>query len=91
MRLGSFDCEIKKGTLAYDTYTKYGVGKKLKNGNLMVSERHRHRFEFKYEYRKALEEKGMAFSGTSPDDFFVEVIELPKKITSILYRHSSSS
>jgi len=80
MRLGSFDCEIKKGTLAYDIYTKYGISKKLKNGNLLVSERHRHRFEFNNEYRKDLEEKGMVFSGTSPDDFFVEVIELPKKL-----------
>ena len=80
MRLGAFDCEIKKDTLTYSIYTKYGIGKKLKNGNLLVSERHRHRFEFNNEFRKDLEAKGMVFSGTSPDDFFVEVIELPKKM-----------
>jgi len=80
MRLGAFDCEIKKDTLAYGIYTKYGIGKNLKNGNLLVSERHRHRFEFNNEFRKDLEAKGMVFSGTSPDDFFVEVIELPKKV-----------
>lgn len=80
MRLGAFDCVIKKDTLAYDVYTKYNLGKKLKDGNLLVSERHRHRYEFNNEYRKQLEDKGMVFSGTSPDDFFVEVIELPKKI-----------
>lgn len=80
MRLGAFDCEIKQGTLAFNIYTKYNLGTKLKNGNIMVSERHRHRFEFNNEYRKDLEKHGMVFSGTSPDDFFVEVIELPKKI-----------
>lgn len=80
MRLGAFDCVIKKGTLAFDVYTKYGIGEVAKDGNLIVSERHRHRYEFNNEFRKELEERGMVFSGTSPDDFFVEVIELPKKI-----------
>lgn len=79
MRLGAFDCEIKEGTLAYEFYSEHNIGKKLENGNLLVSERHRHRFEFNNEFKKQLEEKGMTFSGTSPDDFFVEVIELPKK------------
>lgn len=79
MRLGAFDCIIKKGTLAYDIYTKYKIGKKLKDGSLLVSERHRHRYEFNNAFRKDLEKYGMTFSGTSPDDFFVEVIELPKK------------
>ncbi len=79
MRLGAFDCIIKKGTLAYDIYTKYKIGKKLKDGSLLVSERHRHRYEFNNTFRKDLEKYGMTFSGTSPDDFFVEVIELPKK------------
>jgi len=49
-------------------------------GNLLVSERHRHRFEFNNDYRKILEDKGLIISGTSPDDFFVEMIELPKKL-----------
>lgn len=80
MRLGAFDCVIKKDTLAYSIYSKYGIGKKQRSGNLLVSERHRHRFEFNNEFRKDLEAKGMIFSGTSPDDFFVEVIELPKKM-----------
>lgn len=80
MRLGAFNCDIKENTLAFNIYNKYNVGKKEKSGNLIVSERHRHRFEFNNFFRKELEEKGMIFSGTSPDDFFVEVIELPKKI-----------
>ncbi len=76
MRLGAYDCVIKKGTLAESWYTKYGGWKKKG----IVSERHRHRYEFNNKYRKALEAKGMVFSGVSPDDFFVEMIELPKSM-----------
>ena len=80
MRLGGYDCILKKDTLAYNCYTKHKEGKKLKNGNLKISERHRHRYEFNNKYKKLLEDAGMIFSGTSPDNFFVEIIELPKKI-----------
>lgn len=79
MRLGSYECVIKSGTLAHKIYSKYKIGSKLKNGDLVVTERHRHRFEFNNEYREVLEEHGLVFSGTSPDDFFVEVIELSEK------------
>lgn len=78
MRLGAYDCVLKPGTLAYSIYEKHTAFKDNKKG--LISERHRHRFEFNNEYRKALEEKGFVFSGTSPDDFFVEYIELPKKL-----------
>jgi CTP synthase len=78
MRLGAYDCVLKKGTLAYEIYQKYHAFKNEKTG--LISERHRHRFEFNNAYRKALEEKGFVISGTSPDDFFVEMIELPKKM-----------
>lgn len=80
MRLGKFDCIIKKNTTAYTIYQKYGIGEKLTNGNLKISERHRHRYEFNNSHRKQLEDAGMIFSGTSPDDFFVEIIELPKDV-----------
>jgi CTP synthase len=78
MRLGSFDCKIKKGSMIWDIYEEYNQWKDGKKG--LVSERHRHRFEFNNSYRKALEDKGLIISGTSPDDFFVENIELPKSI-----------
>ena len=78
MRLGAFDCLIKEGTLAYNIYDKHNAWKDKKN--LLISERHRHRYEFNNFYRKDLEKAGLVFSGTSPDDFFVEIIELPKKI-----------
>jgi CTP synthase len=77
MRLGAYDCIVKENTQAWELYEKYNGWKEQKG---IVSERHRHRFEFNNEYRKTLEEKGFVFSGTSPDNFFVEIIELPKDV-----------
>lgn len=65
MRLGSYACKIKKGTIASEAYQSE-----------MVEERHRHRFEVNNEYRDLLEEKGLIISGTSPDNFLVETIEI---------------
>jgi CTP synthase len=42
----------------------------------MVQERHRHRYEFNNAYRDILAEKGMVFSGVSPDQRLVEIVEL---------------
>ena len=76
MRLGAYDCILKPGTLAHKIYKKHNAFKdESKN---LISERHRHRFEFNNEYRKPLEDAGFVISGTSPDDFFVEMIELPQ-------------
>ncbi|MCX7999658.1 MAG: CTP synthase, partial [Leptospiraceae bacterium] len=66
MRLGSFPCILKEGSLAYKTYR---VSK--------ISERHRHRFEFTLKYRKDFEENGMLISGLSPDEKLVEIVEIP--------------
>ncbi len=66
MRLGAYPCKIKEGTLLFDCY---GVAE--------ISERHRHRYEFNNEYRVAFEDNGFIFSGTSPDNKLVEVIEYP--------------
>jgi CTP synthase len=76
MRLGAYDCVLKKGTLAYEIYRKHKAFKDTRQG--LISERHRHRYEFNNSYRQKLEEKGFVISGTSPDNFFVEMIELPK-------------
>jgi len=65
MRLGAYPCVIKEGTKAYEAY-------KTKE----ISERHRHRYEFNNKYIPILEEKGVVFSGTSPDGHLVEIIEL---------------
>ena len=66
MRLGSYDCKIVEGTKTYDAY-----------GEVDIEERHRHRFEFNNDYRDNLTEKGLIISGTSPDDFLVEIVEVP--------------
>ena len=66
MRLGSYDCKIVEGTKTFDAY-----------GELNIEERHRHRYEFNNDYRQDLQEKGLIISGTSPDDFLVEIVELP--------------
>jgi CTP synthase len=78
MRLGAYDCSLKKDSLAYYIYDKHNAIKDKRKR--LVSERHRHRYEFNNEYRKDFEDSGFVFSGTSPDDFFVEMIELPKRI-----------
>ena len=43
---------------------------------LSVSERHRHRYEFNNDYRSILQDKGLTFSGLSPDGRLVETVEL---------------
>jgi len=76
MRLGAYDCVLKPGSLAHNIYKKHHAFKDEKQN--LISERHRHRFEFNNAYRQQLEEAGFVISGTSPDDFFVEMIELPQ-------------
>lgn len=76
MRLGGWDCVVKKGTLTEKIYDDHKAWKNKKNR--IVSERHRHRYEFNNEFRKPLEDAGLVISGTSPDNFFVEMIELPQ-------------
>jgi CTP synthase len=65
MRLGLYPCKLLKGSKAQKAY-----------GKLEVSERHRHRYEVNNKYRKRLEEAGLVFSGLSPDNRLVEIIEL---------------
>lgn len=65
MRLGSYPCVIKDDTIAYRAY-------KLNN----ISERHRHRYEVNNDYRDILLKNGLIFSGLSPDESLVEIIEI---------------
>ncbi len=66
MRLGSYPCKLKEGSLARECY-----------GTDMCWERHRHRYEVNMEYLSLLEEKGLIASGLSPDGKLVEIVELP--------------
>jgi CTP synthase len=66
MRLGSFPCNLKEGTIAYKAYQQ-------KN----ISERHRHRYEFNNFYEKEFLENGMLFSGINSEMNLMEIIEIP--------------
>jgi CTP synthase len=46
-------------------------------GSTEFSERHRHRYEVNNDLREALSKHGLLFSGLSPDQRLVEMIELP--------------
>ncbi len=65
MRLGAYPCDLKKNSLAQKIY-----------GQNQISERHRHRYEVNIAFKKQLEEKGLIFSGMSPDGKLPEIIEL---------------
>jgi len=65
MRLGLYPCVLQPGTIARKAYNKK-----------QVDERHRHRFEFNNNYRNLFTEKGMRFSGLSPDGRLVEIVEI---------------
>jgi len=65
MRLGAYDCEIRRKTKASAAY-----------GSLRISERHRHRYEFNNEYLEDFQKNGMLASGRNPDTGLVEIIEL---------------
>ncbi|WYJ85289.1 CTP synthase [Enterococcus sp. 12C11_DIV0727] len=69
LRLGLYPCKLKKGSVTAAAY----------EGQEVVQERHRHRYEFNNKYRQLFEEKGLIFSGVSPDNRLVEIVELPEK------------
>lgn len=74
MRLGAWDCLIRRGTKTEKAYLESGWIKR--SGKPKISERHRHRYEFNNQYRERLEKAGLVISGTSPDGQLVEIIEL---------------
>ena len=65
MRLGSYPCRLEGQTKAQKAY-----------GQSEIQERHRHRYEFNNDYRQKFESKGVIFSGVSPDNRLVEIMEL---------------
>lgn len=67
MRLGAFECHLRKGTKAREIY-----------GADVIFERHRHRYEVNLNYKEALESKGLLFSGLSPDGLLPEIVEIPE-------------
>ncbi|OGI18635.1 MAG: CTP synthase [Candidatus Melainabacteria bacterium RIFCSPHIGHO2_02_FULL_34_12] len=65
MRLGRYPCLIMPGTKAMAVYDQE-----------VIYERHRHRYELNNFYREKLNLGGMVFSGVSPDNTLVELIEI---------------
>lgn len=65
MRLGAYDCELVKDSLAHKLYRKK-----------TISERHRHRYEVNSEYTEDLQKKGMSLSGVNPESGLVEMVEI---------------
>ena len=66
LRLGAYPCKMVPGTQMYRCY-----------GKTDISERHRHRYEFNNDFRARLIDAGLVVSGTSPDDYIVETVEVP--------------
>ena len=65
MRLGLYDAKLRDNSLIKEIY----------KSNL-IKERHRHRYEVNIAYKDKFENKGMMFSGLSPDNKLPEIIEL---------------
>ncbi|WP_108485080.1 CTP synthase [Oceaniglobus ichthyenteri] len=65
MRLGAYTAHLTEGSRVAEIY-----------GTTTIEERHRHRYEVDLTYRAALEEKGLKFSGMSPDGRLPEIVEI---------------
>jgi len=65
MRLGSWKCDIKTETLAFEIY-----------GKTQIYERHRHRYEYNNKYKQELEKAGLISSGVNIETGLVEIVEL---------------
>ncbi len=65
MRLGAYDCVLRKDTAVYKAY-----------GKDLISERHRHRYEFNNDYREEMDKAGLQVVGINPETDLVEIVEL---------------
>ena len=66
MRLGAYEAQLSGNSHVAQIY-----------GANAISERHRHRYEVNVAYRERLEQKGLVFSGMSPDGLLPEIVERP--------------
>jgi len=69
MRLGAYDCELTKDSLAFELYKKK-----------IISERHRHRYEVNQNYLDQFEKNEFYVSGRNPESGLVEIMEIDRKI-----------
>ena len=68
LRLGLYPSKLKRGSKAAAAYDNQEV----------VQRRHRHRYEFNNAFREQFEKAGFVFSGVSPDNRLVEIVEIPE-------------
>jgi CTP synthase len=66
MRLGLYPCKLCNDSISAEAY-----------GESLIYERHRHRWEFNNAFRKELSENGLLIAGLSPDEKWVEIVEIP--------------
>lgn len=64
MRLGAYPAKLVAGSKVAEIY-----------GSTEISERHRHRYEVNVNFKDELEDKGLVFSGLSPDGKLPEIVE----------------
>lgn len=69
MRLGLYECELTKDSLAFELYN-----------SKLIKERHRHRYEVNPKYIEDYRKKGLRVSGISPISGLIEIMELEKTI-----------
>ncbi len=65
MRLGEYPAELKEESKAHQIYK-----------SKKIFERHRHRYEVDIKFKEKFKEKGILFSGLSPDGALPEIIEI---------------
>ena len=77
MRLGAWQAKVKKGTRAWEIYSKYDCALDTQTG--LTSERHRHRYEFNDKFISDFEKNGLVISARSVVENLAEIVELPKE------------
>jgi CTP synthase len=81
MRLGEYETVLKQGSIVAKAYSVSDAKKvKGKKEDVVITERHRHRYEVNPAYVERLSNKGLVFSGTSPDGALMETMELPEEV-----------
>lgn len=78
MRLGRWECRVKRGTIADRAYIEHNGYDDPKNK--IVGERHRHRYEFNDVYAKQFENAGLIIAGRSVVENLAEIVELTKSV-----------
>lgn len=69
MRLGAFECELTKDSLALALYKKK-----------TIHERHRHRYEVNDAFVEDFQKKGFIVSGRNPQTDLIEIMELSQDV-----------